>query len=93
MIAGNVITLGLTVLTIEQVLLTVVAMYINVKVMDFMIEGMNPKKAITIISKNPEKKETKEESSEEETVEGTCRDKRIDPDQTVSISIHLINFI
>ncbi|MDB0580495.1 YitT family protein [Salinicoccus roseus] len=49
-----VITLGLTVLTIEQVLLTVVAMYINVKVMDFMIEGMNPKKAITIISKNPE---------------------------------------
>ncbi|WP_342387550.1 YitT family protein [Salinicoccus bachuensis] len=49
-----VITLGLTVLTIEQVLLTVVAMYINVKVMDFMIEGMNPKKAITIISQHPE---------------------------------------
>ncbi|GAB3059028.1 YitT family protein [Salinicoccus sesuvii] len=49
-----VITLGLTVLTIEQVLLTVVAMYINVKVMDFMIEGMNPKKAITIVSQHPE---------------------------------------
>ncbi|MFC3418703.1 YitT family protein [Salinicoccus hispanicus] len=49
-----VITIGLTVLTIEQVLLTVVAMYINVKVMDFMIEGMNPKKAITIVSQKPE---------------------------------------
>lgn len=49
-----VITIGLTVLTIEQVLLTVVAMYINVKVMDFMIEGMNPKKAITIVSQHPE---------------------------------------
>ena len=49
-----VIMLSLTVLSIEQVLLTVIAIYIAVKVMDFIIEGMNPKKAITIISDNPE---------------------------------------
>ncbi|MFB9860145.1 YitT family protein [Salinicoccus siamensis] len=49
-----VILLSLTVLSVEKVLLTIVAMYIAVKVMDFIIEGMNPKKAITIISKHPE---------------------------------------
>ncbi|GAA3720787.1 YitT family protein [Salinicoccus jeotgali] len=49
-----VILLSLTVLPVEKVLLTIVAMYIAVKVMDFIIEGMNPKKAITIISKHPE---------------------------------------
>ncbi len=49
-----VILLSLTVLSVEKVLLTVIAMYIAVKVMDFIIEGMNPKKAITIVSRNPE---------------------------------------
>jgi uncharacterized membrane-anchored protein YitT (DUF2179 family) len=49
-----VITIGLTVMSLEQVLLTVIALYIATKVMDFIIEGMNPKKAITIISENPE---------------------------------------
>lgn len=49
-----VITLSLTVLTLEQVLLTVIAIYIAVKVMDFIVEGMNPKKAVTIIADNPE---------------------------------------
>ncbi len=50
-----IITIGLTVMTLEQVLLTVIALYIATKVMDFIIEGMNPKKAITIISNHPER--------------------------------------
>ena len=45
---------SLTVLTIEQVLLTVIALYIAMKTMDFIIEGMNPKKEITIITERPE---------------------------------------
>lgn len=49
-----VILLSLTVLSVQQVLLTVVAMYTAVKVMDFVIEGLNPKKAITIVSTKPE---------------------------------------
>lgn len=49
-----VITIGLTVMSLEQVLLTVIALYIATKVMDFIIEGMNPKKAITIISEQPD---------------------------------------
>lgn len=49
-----VITIGLTVMTLEQVLLTVIALYVATKIMDFIIEGMNPKKAITIISEKPE---------------------------------------
>lgn len=49
-----IITIGLTVMSLEQVLLTVIALYIATKVMDFIIEGMNPKKAITIITKKPE---------------------------------------
>lgn len=49
-----VILLSLTVLSVQQVLLTVIAMYIAVKIMDFIIEGMDPKKAITIVSDKPE---------------------------------------
>ncbi|SOC38223.1 uncharacterized membrane-anchored protein YitT [Salinicoccus kekensis] len=49
-----VILLSLTVLSVQQVLLTVVAMFTAVKVMDFVIEGLNPKKAITIVSSKPE---------------------------------------
>lgn len=49
-----VITIGLSVMSIEQVLLTVIALYIATKVMDFIIEGMNPKKAVTIISQEPD---------------------------------------
>lgn len=49
-----VILLSLTVLSVQQVLLTIIAMYIAVKVMDFIIEGMDPKKAVTIIAENPE---------------------------------------
>src|SRR5690625_876361 len=49
-----VILLSLTVLSVQQVLLTVVAMFTAVKVMDFVIEGLNSKKAITIVSSKPE---------------------------------------
>ncbi|WP_462420578.1 YitT family protein [Salinicoccus sp. Marseille-QA3877] len=49
-----VILLSLTVLSVQQVLLTIVAMFTAVKVMDFVIEGLNPKKAITIVSSKPE---------------------------------------
>ncbi|TVX98234.1 YitT family protein [Cohnella terricola] len=35
----------------QSVMLTVVMLYIGTKVMDFIIEGLNPKKAVTIISK------------------------------------------
>ncbi len=31
-------------------MLTIIALYIGTKVMDFIIEGLNPKKAVTIIS-------------------------------------------
>lgn len=49
-----VILLSLTVLSVQQVLFTIVAMFTAVKVMDFVIEGLNPKKAITIVSSKPE---------------------------------------
>lgn len=49
-----VILLSLTVLSVQQVLFTMVAMFTAVKVMDFVIEGLNPKKAITIVSSKPE---------------------------------------
>ncbi len=34
----------------ERLMLTIIALYIGTKVMDFIIEGLNPKKAVTIIS-------------------------------------------
>lgn len=49
-----VILLSLTVLSVQQVLFTIVAMFTAVKVMDFVIEGLNPKKAVTIVSSKPE---------------------------------------
>ncbi|HJB78419.1 MAG TPA: YitT family protein [Candidatus Nosocomiicoccus stercorigallinarum] len=45
---------GLTVIPLERVLLTIIALYVATKVMDFIIEGMNPKKAVTIISNKSE---------------------------------------
>ncbi|GLC89622.1 YitT family protein [Lysinibacillus piscis] len=38
----------------EALMLTVIMLYIGTKVMEFVIEGVNPQKATTIISKNPE---------------------------------------
>jgi uncharacterized membrane-anchored protein YitT (DUF2179 family) len=49
-----VVAISLTVIPIEKALLTTLSLYIGTKAMDFMIEGLNPKKAITIISQNPE---------------------------------------
>lgn len=43
------------VIGIERVMLTVVMLYIGTKVMEFIIEGLNPKKAATIITDHPEK--------------------------------------
>ena len=38
----------------EKLMLTIVMLYIGTKVMEFIIEGFNSKKAMTIISKNPD---------------------------------------
>lgn len=37
----------------EKVMLTIVMLYVGTKVMEFIIEGFSTKKAVTIISKNP----------------------------------------
>jgi uncharacterized membrane-anchored protein YitT (DUF2179 family) len=39
---------------IERLMLTIIMLYIGTKVMEFIIEGVNPKKAITIISEKPD---------------------------------------
>ena len=39
----------------EKLMLTILMLYIGTKVMEFIIEGFNTKKAVTIISKNPDK--------------------------------------
>lgn len=49
-----VVALSLTVIPVERALLTVLSLYIGTKAMDVMIEGLNPKKAITIVSQNPD---------------------------------------
>jgi uncharacterized membrane-anchored protein YitT (DUF2179 family) len=38
----------------ERLMLTIIMLYIGTKVMEFIIEGVNPKKAITIISEKPD---------------------------------------
>ncbi|WP_414625969.1 YitT family protein [Paenibacillus massiliensis] len=38
------------VIGIEKTMITVVILYVGTKVMDFIVEGLNPKKAVTIIS-------------------------------------------
>lgn len=38
----------------EKLMLTIIMLYIGTKVMEFIIEGFNSKKAVTIISKNPD---------------------------------------
>lgn len=39
----------------QALMLTIIMLYIGTKVMDFIIEGVNPKKAVTIISKEQDK--------------------------------------
>ena len=38
----------------EKLMITIIMLYVATKVMEFVIEGLNPKKAITIISDNPD---------------------------------------
>lgn len=38
----------------EKLMLTIIMLYIGTKVMEFIIEGFNPKKAVTIISNEPD---------------------------------------
>ncbi|MGW9856652.1 uncharacterized membrane-anchored protein YitT (DUF2179 family) [Staphylococcus hominis] len=49
-----VVAISLTVLPLSKALMTVISLYIGTKVMDYVIEGLNTKKAMTIISSKPE---------------------------------------
>ena len=42
------------VIGVEKLMLTIIMLYIATKVMEFIIEGLNTKKAVTIISTNPD---------------------------------------
>ncbi|MFC3746154.1 YitT family protein [Paenibacillus sp. GCM10012306] len=39
----------------EKLMVTIIMLYVGTKVMDFIIEGLNPKKAVTIISKEQDR--------------------------------------
>ena len=49
-----VVAISLTVIPISSALVTVISLYIGTKVMEYVIEGLNTKKAMTIISSNPD---------------------------------------
>lgn len=49
-----VVLTSLTVIPIDKVLVTIISLYIGTKVMEFVIEGLNTKKAMTIISSKPD---------------------------------------
>ncbi|UDI78953.1 YitT family protein [Staphylococcus taiwanensis] len=49
-----VVLISLTVLPIQKALVTVISLYIGTKVMEYVIEGLNTKKAMTIISNKPD---------------------------------------
>ncbi len=49
-----VVAISLTVIPIASALVTVISLYIGTKVMDYVIEGLNTKKAMTIISSKPD---------------------------------------
>lgn len=48
-----VVFLSYFVIGVEKLMLTIIMLYVGTKVMEFVIEGLNPKKAITIISDKP----------------------------------------
>ncbi len=50
-----VVAISLTVIPLDKVLVTVISLYIGTKVMEYVIEGLNTKKAMAIISTNPDK--------------------------------------
>ncbi|RBA04630.1 YitT family protein [Staphylococcus arlettae] len=49
-----VVLISLTVIPLPSALVTVISLYIGTKVMEFVIEGLNTKKAMTIISQKPD---------------------------------------
>lgn len=49
-----VVVISLTVISLDRALITVISLYIGTKVMEFVIEGLNTKKAMTIISSKPD---------------------------------------
>lgn len=49
-----VVVISLTVISLDRALVTVISLYIGTKVMEFVIEGLNTKKAMTIISSKPD---------------------------------------
>ena len=49
-----VVLISLTVLPLQMALVTVISLYIGTKVMEYVIEGLNTKKAMTIISSKPD---------------------------------------
>nr|WP_277953147.1 YitT family protein [Staphylococcus sp. acrmy] len=49
-----VVLISLTVLPLQKALVTVISLYIGTKVMEYVIEGLNTKKAMTIISSKPD---------------------------------------
>lgn len=50
-----VVAISHTVIPLDKVLVTVISLYIGTKVMEYVIEALNTKKAMTIISTNPDK--------------------------------------
>ncbi|WP_353418798.1 YitT family protein [Staphylococcus warneri] len=49
-----VVVISLTLISLDRALVTVISLYIGTKVMEFVIEGLNTKKAMTIISSKPD---------------------------------------
>ena len=49
-----VVVISLTVISLDRALVTVISLYIGTKVMEFVIEGLNTKKAMIIISSKPD---------------------------------------
>ena len=49
-----VVAISITVIPMSKILVTIISLYIGTKVMEFVIEGLNTKKAMTIISSRPD---------------------------------------
>ncbi|WP_262577908.1 YitT family protein [Staphylococcus simulans] len=49
-----VVAISFTVIPVNKLLVTIISLYIGTKVMEFVIEGLNTKKAMTVISSRPD---------------------------------------
>lgn len=49
-----VVAISFTVIPVNKLLVTIISLYIGTKVMEFVIEGLNTKKAMTVISSGPD---------------------------------------